>query len=137
VLRSAAAFGAAGLVLPERHSPPFTGALAKAASGALDVVPVILVKNLARALAELGERGFMRVGLAEDAPQTLESASLPLPLALILGAEGRGLRHLTRQWCDALCRIETKGPFASLNVSNAAAIALHWATAARQPTTQP
>jgi 23S rRNA (guanosine2251-2'-O)-methyltransferase len=130
VLRSAAAFGAAGLVLHERHSPPLYGALAKAASGALDVVPVILVKNLARALVELGERGFMRVGLAEDASQSLETTLLRLPLALVLGAEGKGLRQLTRDNCDALCRISTKGFLASLNVSNAAAIALHWATSA-------
>ncbi|MGA7546424.1 MAG: 23S rRNA (guanosine(2251)-2'-O)-methyltransferase RlmB [Methyloceanibacter sp.] len=130
VLRSAAAFGAAGLVLHERHSPPLTGVLAKAASGALDVVPVILVKNLARALTELGERGFMRVGLAEDASQSLETTPLSLPLALVLGAEGQGLRQLTRETCDALCRISTKGSLASLNVSNAAAIALHWVTSA-------
>jgi len=130
VLRSAAAFGAVGLVLHERHSPPLAGALAKAASGALDVVPVILVKNLARALTELGERGFLRVGLAEDAPQSLEATPLTLPLALVLGAEGQGLRQLTRETCDTLCRISTKGALASLNVSNAAAIALHWATAA-------
>ncbi len=130
VLRSAAAFGAAGLVLHERHSPPLTGVLAKAASGALDVVPVILVKNLARALTELGERGFMRVGLAEDASQSLETTLLRLPLALVLGAEGKGLRQLTRDNCDALCRISTKGSLASLNVSNAAAIALHWVTSA-------
>jgi 23S rRNA (guanosine2251-2'-O)-methyltransferase len=130
VLRSAAAFGAAGLVLHDRHSPPLSGALAKAASGALDIVPVILVKNLARALAELGERGFVRVGLAEDATQALETLAVTLPLALVLGAEGKGLRHLTRQACDSLCRISTKGSLASLNVSNAAAIALHWASTA-------
>jgi 23S rRNA (guanosine2251-2'-O)-methyltransferase len=129
VLRSAAAFGAAGLVLPERHSPPLGGTLAKAASGALDLVPVILVKNLARALAELGERGFTRVGFAEDAPHALAQMPLPMPLALVFGAEGKGLRQLTRESCDALCRIETKEPLASLNVSNAAAIALHWASA--------
>jgi 23S rRNA (guanosine2251-2'-O)-methyltransferase len=133
VLRSAAAFGAAGLVMPARHSPPLAGALAKAASGALDVVPVILVGNLAQALGELGERGFWRVGLAEDASEALEIASRTLPLALVLGAEGKGLRQLTKENCDRLCRISTKGPLASLNVSNAAAIALHWATTATRP----
>jgi 23S rRNA (guanosine2251-2'-O)-methyltransferase len=129
VLRSAAAFGAAGVVLPERHTPPFTGALAKAASGALDIVPVILIGNLAQSLAQLGEAGFLRVGLAEEGAEPLETASLTLPLALVLGAEGKGLRQLTRETCDRLCRISTKGPLASLNVSNAAAIALHWASA--------
>ena len=126
-LRSAAAFGASGLVLTERHSPPLTGALAKAASGALDIVPVILVKNLAQTLAELGKRGFLRVGLAEDASTTLEKATLTRPLALVLGAEGKGLRHLTRDHCDLVCRISTQSALASLNVSNAAAVALHWA----------
>ena len=127
-LRSAAAFGAAGLVMTERHSPPLMGALAKAASGALDIVPVILVKNLAQALTELGDRGVLRVGLAEEADIALEQAKLSRPLALALGAEGKGLRQLTRQHCDLVCRISTQSALASLNVSNAAAVALHWAS---------
>jgi len=127
-LRSAAAFDAAGLVMTERHSPPLHGALAKAASGALDLVPVILVKNLAQTLAELGERGFLRVGLAEESAQPLETASLTRPLALVLGAEDKGLRQLTREHCDLICRISTQSALASLNVSNAAAVALHWAS---------
>jgi len=127
-LRSAAAFGASGLVMTERHSPPLQSALAKAASGALDIVPVILVKNLAQALAELGERGVVRVGLAEEADTALETAQLTRPLALVLGAEGKGLRQLTREHCDRVCRISTKSALASLNVSNAAAVALHWAS---------
>jgi 23S rRNA (guanosine2251-2'-O)-methyltransferase len=126
-LRSAAAFGAAGLVMTERHSPPLHGVLAKAASGALDLVPVILVKNLAQSLAALGERGFLRVGLAEEGAEALETASLTRPLALVLGAEGKGLRQLTREHCDLICRISTQSALASLNVSNAAAVALHWA----------
>lgn len=126
-LRSAAAFGASGLVMTERHSPPLSGVLAKAASGALDIVPVILVKNLAQALAELGERAVLRVGLAEQAEMALEEARLTRPLALVLGAEGKGLRQLTREHCDLLCRISTQSALASLNVSNAAAVALHWA----------
>ncbi len=133
VLRSAAAFGAAGLVMPARHSPPLAGPLAKAASGALDVVPVILVGNLAQALGELGKRGFWRVGLAEEGSEALETTTLTLPLTLVLGAEGKGLRQLTRELCDRLCRISTKGPLSSLNVSNAAAIALHWASTTTRP----
>jgi 23S rRNA (guanosine2251-2'-O)-methyltransferase len=127
-LRSAAAFGTSGLVLTERHSPPLSGVLAKAASGALDIVPVILIKNLAQSLAELGERGYLRVGLAEEASEALEDAPLTRPLALVLGAEGKGLRQLTREHCDLLCRISTQSALASLNVSNAAAVALHWAS---------
>jgi len=126
-LRSAAAFGASGLVLTERHSPPFSGVLAKSASGALDLVPIVLVKNLSQALNELGERGVMRIGLAEEAETALEDVPLSRPLALVLGAEGKGLRHLTREKCDHLCRIPTVSALASLNVSNAAAIAMHWA----------
>jgi 23S rRNA (guanosine2251-2'-O)-methyltransferase len=125
-LRSAAAFGASALVLTERHSPPLSGVLAKAASGALDIVPVVLVKNLAQSLAALGERGVLRIGLAEDASATLEETALTRPLALVLGAEGKGLRQLTSEHCDLLCRISTRNAFASLNVSNAAAVALHW-----------
>jgi 23S rRNA (guanosine2251-2'-O)-methyltransferase len=127
-LRSAAAFGASGLVLTERHSPPLSGVLAKAASGALDIVPVMLVKNLAQTLAELGEQGYLRVGLAEESEDALETMPLTCPLAILLGAEGKGLRQLTRELCDRLCRISTRSALASLNVSNAAAIALHWAS---------
>jgi 23S rRNA (guanosine2251-2'-O)-methyltransferase len=89
---------------------------------------VILVKNLAQGLAELGARGFLRVGLAEEAELALEKATLSRPLALVLGAEGRGLRQLTREHCDLVCHISTVSALASLNVSNAAAIALHWAS---------
>jgi 23S rRNA (guanosine2251-2'-O)-methyltransferase len=101
--------------------------LAKAASGALDLIPIVQVKNLAQALAELGERGVRRVGLAEEADTALEDAAVSRPLALVLGAEGKGLRQLTRERCDLVCRISTVSTLASLNVSNAAAIAMHWA----------
>ena len=130
VLRSAAAFGATGLVMPARHSPPLTGTLAKSASGALEIVPIILAGNLAQALTDLGEAGYWRLGFAEEAEKTLVETELSLPLALVLGAEGKGLRHLTRERCDALCRIATSRDMQSLNISNAAAIALHWATTA-------
>ena len=126
-LRSAAAFGAKGLLMTQRHSPPLGGVLAKSASGALDLVPIAQVRNLAEALAELGEQGVTRLGLAEEAEIALEEATLTYPLAFVIGAEGRGLRQLTRDRCDALCRISTASALASLNVSNAAAVALHWA----------
>jgi 23S rRNA (guanosine2251-2'-O)-methyltransferase len=89
---------------------------------------VILIKNLAQSLSELGECGYLRVGLAEEANEALEDAPLTRPLALVLGAEGKGLRQLTREHCDLLCRISTQSALPSLNVSNAAAVALHWAS---------
>jgi 23S rRNA (guanosine2251-2'-O)-methyltransferase len=125
VLRSAAVFGASGLILTRRHSPPLGGTLAKSASGALDLVPVALVANLARALDELGEAGITRIGLDGAGPSLLEDEPLKQPTVLVLGAEGRGLRQLTRETCDRLCRILSSGAIGSLNVSNAAAVALH------------
>lgn len=127
VLRSAAVFGAKGLIMTRRHSPPLDGALAKSASGALDHVPVALVQNLARAIDELKKEGCMTIGLDGAGTSLLEEDPLAGKLVLVLGAEGKGMRELTRTSCERLCRIATPGPIASLNVSNAAAIALHLA----------
>jgi 23S rRNA (guanosine2251-2'-O)-methyltransferase len=132
VLRSAAVFGAAGLVMTRRHSPPLNGVLAKSASGALELVPVALVQNLSRALEELKEVGFRVVGLDGGAEARLEELDWSRPTALVMGAEGRGLRELTAKTCDQLARITTSGPIDSLNVSNAAAVALHIAAMARR-----
>jgi 23S rRNA (guanosine2251-2'-O)-methyltransferase len=128
ILRSAAAFGAAGIVTQDRHSPPEGGVIAKAASGALERVPWARVVNLARALEEIGEAGFWRIGLAGDAETDLAAALGPKRVALVLGAEGSGLRHNTREHCDALARLPISDAVESLNVSNAAAIALYAAS---------
>lgn len=127
-LRSAAAFGASGVLVTERHAAPETGALAKAASGALEIVPLLRVANLARALAAIKKAGLWCVGFAADAAEALPAAALPDRVALVLGSEGEGLRRLTRESCDLLLRLPTTGPIDQLNVSNAAAVALYdWA----------
>ena len=130
ILRSAAAFGAVGIVTQDRHSPPEGGALAKAASGALERVPWARVVNLARALEEIAEAGFWRIGLAGDAPGELKDALGPQRVALVLGAEGPGMRQNTRDHCDALARLPISDAVESLNVSNAAAVALYAASVA-------
>ena len=124
VVRSAAAFGAAAVILTERHGPAESGALSKAASGGLEHVALVRVKNLARAMDELAELGFERVGLDSDHAETLENLR-PGKTAIVLGAEGRGLRRLTREKCDRLVRLDVPGPIKSLNVSNAAALSLY------------
>ena len=128
ILRTAAGFDVAAVVTTARHSPEATGALAKAASGALEYVPIVTVQNLARAIAELKERGYLMVGLDSSAERDLADLALTAPLALVLGAEGRGLRQLTRESCDQLGRLELPGKIKSLNVSNAAALALYVAS---------
>jgi 23S rRNA (guanosine2251-2'-O)-methyltransferase len=125
ILRSAAAFDALGLVTQDRHAPPESGALAKAASGALETVPWVRVVNLARALEEIAEAGFWRIGLAGEAEMSLAQALGPPRVALVLGAEGEGMRHNTALHCDALARLPIGERMESLNVSNAAAIALY------------
>jgi 23S rRNA (guanosine2251-2'-O)-methyltransferase len=133
ILRSAAAFGVKAVVMTARHSPEATGVLAKSASGALEHVPIAEVGNLARALEMLKSRGFLLVGL--DSSGTAELAALPLasPLALVLGAEGKGLRQLTRTTCEYVARLDLPGAIKDLNVSNAAALALYIATTRLKP----
>src|SRR5206468_9602954 len=128
ILRSAAAFGAVGIVTQDRHSPPESGVVAKAASGALERVPWARVVNLTRALEEIGEAGFWRIGLAGDSETDLRDALGPPRVALVLGAEGPGLRPNTREHCDALARLPIGDAIESLNVSNAAAVALYAAS---------
>lgn len=124
ILRTAAAFGVDALVTTERHSPAFSGVLAKSASGGLEHVALVSVVNLARALEQLGDRDYLRVGLDSNGPVAFEETVLRRPLALVLGAEGKGLRRLTRDNCDVLARLDMPGKVRSLNVSNACAVAL-------------
>ena len=125
VLRSAAALNAGALITTQRNSPPETGVLAKSASGALDVVPIVRVGNLSNALKELSRMGYATVGLDSEGEADLIEAMPQGPLALVLGAEGRGLRRLTRETVDVLSRVDMPGRIKSLNVSNAAAISLY------------
>lgn len=129
ILRTCAAFNVTALVATARHSPEASGVLFKSASGAYEHVPYAKVTNLARAIEELKGYGFRIAGLDSEAPEPISAIDKTPPLALVLGAEGKGLRQLTRQSCDALVRLDLNGPIKSLNVSNAAAIALYALTA--------
>ncbi|MDB5459984.1 MAG: rRNA ((2251)-2-O)-methyltransferase RlmB [Caulobacteraceae bacterium] len=131
IFRSAAAFGARGVILQDRHAPALTGALAKAAAGAIEAIPHARVVNLSRALDQLIEGGWRAVGLDGDAKETLEQVLNARPTVLVLGSEGEGLRRLVAEHCDALARIPMPGGFESLNVSNAAAVALYEASRQR------
>lgn len=131
ILRTACAFGADAVITTARHSPSETGVMAKAASGALDLVPMIEVRNLGDAIEKLKERGLHVVGFDSEAPAPLRPRTDDVPMAIVLGAEGKGLRQRTRELCDEMVRLDMPGPIKSLNVSNAAAIALFAATAGR------
>ncbi len=128
ILRTAAAYAVDALIVTERHAPEFSGVLAKTASGGLEHVPIVAVVNLARAMEELGRLGYLRVGLDSEGSASLEDMVLSRPMALALGAEGAGLRRLTRENCDLVARLDMPGAIKSLNVSNACAIALSIAT---------
>ncbi len=125
IMRSAAAFNACAVVTQDRHAPTESGTLAKSASGALEIVPWVRVVNLARAMEEMAEAGYWRLGLDGGAEADLASALPAGPVALVLGAEGEGMRHNIAQHCDALARLPISAAMESLNVSNAAAVALY------------
>src|SRR6202790_2968387 len=125
IMRSAAAFAVKAIVTTARHSPAATGVLAKSASGALELVPLVTVQNLARALTGLNDQGFMTVGLDSQGSENLGNVALRQPLALVLGAEGKGLRQLTRETCSVVARLDMPGEIKSLNVSNATVLALY------------
>lgn len=125
IMRSAVAFGAGALVTTQRHSPTESGVLAKSASGALELIPYIQITNLANALEELHQLGFQTIGLDSEGPQPLEGTFTGDKFALVLGSEGKGLRQKTRETVNALARLDMPGTIKSLNVSNAAAIALY------------
>jgi 23S rRNA (guanosine2251-2'-O)-methyltransferase len=125
ILRTAAAFGVTAVVVQDRHAPPQSGALAKAASGALDLIPYVEVVNITRTLDQLAELGFWRIALAGDGDTGLAEAVPPGDVALVLGSEGAGIRRLVREHCEASAFIPISKTVESLNVSNAAAIALY------------
>lgn len=125
ILRSAAAFGADAVVTTRRHSPPETAVLAKSAAGAVDLIPYVRIQNLAETLVDLSTAGFQVVGLDAEGDVRLQDIGKPGRLALVMGAEGKGLRQLTRERCDVLANLPMPGAMESLNVSNAAAISLY------------
>lgn len=125
IMRSAVAFGAGALITTARHSPSESGVLAKSASGALEHIDHLEVRNLAVALQELQEAGYQTVGLDSEGPDVLEKSFAGDRIALVLGAEGKGLRQKTRETVDLLARLELEGAIRSLNVSNAAAVAMY------------
>jgi 23S rRNA (guanosine2251-2'-O)-methyltransferase len=131
IFRSAAAFGARGVILQDRHSPALSGVLAKTAVGAVDKVPYARVVNLSRALEELTDLGWRAVGLSGDAEQTLDQVLDGRPTVLVLGSEGEGVRRLVAEHCDVMGKIAMPGGFESLNVSAAAAVALYEASKVR------
>lgn len=135
IMRSAAVFGAQAVITADHHSPTLTGTLAKAASGALEHIPLITVKNIARALDQLKKHGFFVVGLAEGGANMIDLIEANTGYVLVMGAEGRGMRRLTREHCDFIAEIPCSSPdghFTTLNVSNAAAVALFIAQQARR-----
>lgn len=125
IVRTAAAFGVEAIITTARHSPSATGVLAKSASGGLEHVPFLVVRNFAETLIALGERGFQRIGLDSEGAVDLGAVAVRRPVVLVLGAEGKGLRQRTRECCDAVGRLDMPGAIRSLNVSNAAAVALY------------
>ena len=124
IVRTAAAFDVEAIITTARHSPAATGVLAKSASGGLEHVPFMIVRNLSDTLTALGERGYQRIGLDSSGESNLDEIDIRLPVVLVLGSEGKGLRQRTRECCDSIGRLDMPGAIKSLNVSNAAAISL-------------